>query len=144
MRSLAATVLTLLGLIAVGACADDAPPTLASPANPRPGSAQQPASDTDQQLWREPKSIEPINDKLIIRLSDNLEVYHWIGDNWLPLQTFGPRTLLLVDGWTEEQNNGAIWLHLDLNGDLEGWARLEGSPLSLEQAQALPRLAQPI
>ncbi len=159
MRLFTAAFLALWGLIAISACANDAPPAFAPP---EPASASQPtaeppmprqasteqastgrqAPDADQPLWQPPKPVERINDKLIIRLSDKLAVYHWIGDDWLPLHTFGPRALLLVDGWAA-QDNGVIWLHLDLNGDLDGWARLNESPLRPEEAQPLPELAQP-
>ncbi len=77
-----------------------------------------------------------------MRLTDELDVYQWIGDDWLPFRSFGPRTLLLADGWVE-QGNGVIWLHLDLNGELDGWARLEEAPLSREEALSLPILERP-
>ena len=151
MRIIAVTALLLLALAALTACADDGPPTIVES---RPFSS----SEELQQA-----SVEPIDQStlvsqegqeqqpeaalqsvasLIMRLTEELDVYQWIGDDWLPFRSFGPRTLLLADGWVE-QDNGAVWLHLDLNGDLDGWVRLNESPVSLEEARSLPRLAQP-
>ena len=38
---------------------------------------------------------------------------------------------------------GFLWLHLDLNGDLDGWARQAQSPLSEAEALSLPALSEP-
>ncbi|MDE2746472.1 MAG: hypothetical protein OXI41_10895 [Chloroflexota bacterium] len=77
-----------------------------------------------------------------MRLEADLDVYQFIGGEWLPSHTYGPRTLLLADGWTRD-DQGDLWLHLDLNGNLDGWARQAQSPLSEAEALSLPEMSEP-
>lgn len=147
MRLLIVTVL-LLGLLSLTACANDGPPSFAEPKpvaateEPQQAPADHPSAVSETRPEQQSGAIQQSISNVIMRLSEELDVYQWIGDDWLPFRSFGPRTLLLADGWVE-QDNGVIWLHLDLNGDLDGWVRLEESPLSLREAQSLPQLERP-
>lgn len=150
MRRAAAIAMTAALWLAV-ACANDGPPThverrstlpVEEPNANRVEEAEQAVPTTDEPAESQAESDRLPPNHLIMRLTRELDVYQWIGDDWLPFRSFGPRTLLLADGWVE-QGNGVIWLHLDLNGELDGWARLEQSPLSREEALSLPMLERP-
>ena len=149
MRLLAFIAAAFLLVVTSGACANDGPPIFVEPKSsassdePQQAPLGRPTAVEQARGERQPEAARQSVDNVIMRLTEELEVYQWIGDDWLPVRSFGPRTLLLADGWVE-QENGVIWLHLDLNGDLGGWARLNESPVSPEEAQSLPRLAQPV
>lgn len=161
MRTILLPIL-LLGAVATVACSGDGPPSAAGdaqdvePVSDSPDLADRQTSPPGDSQRDHAGQVEieaaetassqqedsPTRANMIIRLTAELRVYPWTGEDWRPIQTFGPRTLLLVDGWTLAAD-GEIWLHLDLNGNLEGWARLEASPLSMDEAHSLPRLPEP-
>ena len=134
----------LLMLAGVVACADDPIPTMAepiAPAEPQPTRQAEPAP-TQAQPEQADTAATVSKPNRLMRLEADLDVYQFIGGDWLPSHTYGPRTLLLADGWTRDER-GVVWLHLDLNGDLNGWARQGQSPLSEAEALSLPELSEP-
>ncbi|MDE2966992.1 MAG: hypothetical protein OXS30_05850 [Chloroflexota bacterium] len=143
MRVLLAIGLLVLVVCSV-ACADDAIPTFAEPTAPTESQSTQRSEPPSAQAQPEqPAAAESVrNANLLMRLEADLNVYQFIGGDWLPSHTYGSRTLLLADGWTRDER-GVLWLHLDLNGDLDGWARQRQSPLSEAEALSLPEMSEP-
>jgi len=122
-------------------CADDPIPIVTEPTAPEPPTRQ--AEPPAQAQPAQPAPAETVrNPNLLMRLEADLDVFQFVGGDWLPSHTFGPRMLLLADGWTRDER-GVVWLHLDLNGDLDGWARQAHSPLSEVEALSLPELPEP-
>lgn len=156
-------VLLVLGLLTaacLAACADDAIPSAApsarlqqqdeqeaqqeqiadSQAQPKPtlGSDQQ---EADEDADIEQPQVER-NRSLILRLTDETDVYPYPADDLHRPDSIGGGALLLADGWLALED-GRVWLRLDMNGDRVGWIRLVDSPLTLTEAQSLPQLDAP-
>lgn len=105
-----------------------------------PASPAEPAEPADESAAVGPSDDVPeaeSNPYLLLRLTEKLSIYHRPRDDILPFVDFRERTLLLGDGWTQ-LDSGELWLHLDLNGDLDGWVRLADTPLTLDDAMTLP------
>ncbi len=148
MRLLAAILLCLTALAA--ACTDDEVPAYVEPeavqatvpveAEPEVAESQEVEPEPEPAAAQE---AEPERDRVVVfRLTDNVEIYQWPGDDWQPFVSHRPRTLLLADGRVRLEN-GELWLRLDMNNDVEGWVREHETPLSLDDARTLPWVQVP-
>ena len=147
-----ALTLPVAVLLALAACADDVPSHVAPHVAPSPTPAPvveqsapalveaEPSESTQAQEQEEPEPER--NRVLIIRLTEQLNIYHWPLEGLRPLLDFGPSAVLLADGWTE-LDRGEIWLRLDLNNYAAGWVRLADTPLTEPEARTLPLLEPP-
>ena len=142
-------------LIALGvACSDDSIPRateLSAPIEePVPVSQSEPAKTqasvraADQPTAQaEPTAEDEVRNRvLIMRMAEEVQVFPYPADGLHQPHRFGAAALLLADGWLDAED-GRVWLRLDMNGERVGWIRLADSPLTLEEARALPRLEAP-
>lgn len=120
----------LIGLFILVGCASDDPPSYepvpasepivrVSPELPELSEVPAP---TEQSQSSQPVTITPgrsgvTNSSLMMVLDDELDVYRWPGDDWQPFISYKPLTVVSTDSWTELEN-GEIWLHIALSGDL--------------------------
>ena len=149
MRLFVVTIL-LCTIALATACTDDEVPVYVEPETVQATAPVEAEPEVAESPEVEPEpepaaaqEAEPERDQVVVfRLTDNLDIYQWPGNDWQPFLSHRAGTLLLANGRARPEN-GELWLRLDMNNNVEGWVRERETPLSLDEARMLPWVLAP-